>query len=98
MARFDEVKLEIIRPGPPHNQLLSRLTRYLALCGEGSPITFTIDLEHYNLLNRLERLRYTSRQRSDIAAVPDRLRASAVSELGEEVADIFSKIPTVLSE
>ena len=34
MARVHEVELELVRPGPPHNQLLSPLTPYMALCGE----------------------------------------------------------------
>ncbi len=43
MKRIHEVTLELVRPGPPHNQLLSPLTPYMALCGDGSPITFHID-------------------------------------------------------
>ena len=90
MARFHSVKLELLRPGPSHNQLLSRLTPYLALCGDGSPITFRIDLDHRDLLNRLERLRYLT--------VQNQVREATVGELGEEVADILSKIPTLLAE
>ena len=31
MTDFVSVKLELVRPGPPHNQLLSPLTPYMAL-------------------------------------------------------------------
>ena len=90
MTQFHSVKLELLRPGPSHNQLLSPLTAYLALCGEGAPITFRIDLEHRNLLNRLERLRYTT--------VLEHVRVATVTELGEEVASILSQLPTLLAE
>jgi hypothetical protein len=90
MANFHSVKLELLRPGPTHNQLLSRLTPYLALCGEGSPITFRIDLDHRDILNRLERLRYLP--------VQNQVREATVGEVGKEVSDIFSKIPALLAE
>src|SRR6185295_4960821 len=90
MTRFNSVKLELLRPGPAHNQLLSQLTPYLALCGDGSPVTFRIEMDHRNLLNRLERLRYLT--------VQNHVREATVSEVGEEVADILSKIPTLLAE
>jgi len=90
MANFHSVKLELLRPGPTHNQLLSRLTPYLALCGEGSPITFRIELDHRDILNRLERLRYLP--------VQNQVREATVGEVGKEVAEIFSKIPALLAE
>jgi hypothetical protein len=90
------VVLEILRPGPPHNQLLSPLTLYMALCGEGSPVTFRINFEHHQLLNRLERLRYVSD--GGAAAVPERMRQAEVQELGAEVAKILAEIPTLTAE
>ncbi len=90
MANFHPVKLEFLRPGPTHNQLLSRLTPYLALCGDGSPITFRIDLDHRDILNRLERLRYMS--------VQNQVREATVGEVGKEIAEILSKIPALLAE
>lgn len=52
------VTLEILRHGPPHNQLLSPLTQYLALCGNCSATTVTIPFEHNQLLVRLRALKY----------------------------------------
>jgi hypothetical protein len=98
MARFHKVKLEIVRPGPPHNQLLSPLTSYMALCGEGSPITFHIDLEHHKLLSRLERLRYVTADGGGDAAVPNRVREAAVVEVGEEIAGVLAEIRSLLAE
>jgi hypothetical protein len=51
------VQLELVRPGPPHNQLLSPLTQYIALCGDEPPETFSVPFEHYRLLRRLQGLR-----------------------------------------
>ena len=98
MSRFHTVKLEIIRPGPAHNQLLSPVTLYIALCGNESPVTFHIELEHHKLLTGLERLRYVTPDGSGFAVVPDPMREAAVREVGEEVARIFSDIPTLLAE
>ncbi len=98
MTKIHPVKLEFVRPGPPHNQLLSPLTRYMALCGEGSAVTFNLDFEHHQFLSRLERLRYiTSDGRSGVA-VPDRIRENTVAEMGMEVGRIFAKINTLLAE
>src|SRR5215472_14667262 len=90
MTTFHQVKLELLRPGTAENQLLSSLTPYLALCGEGAPITFRMELNHRDLLNRLERLRYLT--------VKEHVREATVGELSEEVADILSEIPTLLAE
>jgi hypothetical protein len=99
MARFHDVKLELVRPGPPHNQLLSPLTSYMALCGDGSPITFRIDLEHRKLLSRLEQLRYlTAARGGGVVAMPDRVREAAADEVGEDVANILSQVRTLLGE
>jgi hypothetical protein len=57
---IQKVKLEFLRPGPPHNQLLSPLTPYIALCGEDGPVTVQMPFEHRQLLMRLRRLRYES--------------------------------------
>jgi len=96
MATIQTVVLEIVRPGPPHNQLLSPLTPYLALCGEGGPVTFRIQFEHHQLLNRLERLRYITE--GGRAVVPERMRQAELQELGAEVARILAEIPTLTAE
>ena len=99
MTRVHDVELELVRPGPPHNQLLSPLTPYMALCGDGSPVTFHIDFEHRQLLNRLEGLRYFSEeQHGAIAAIPNRLREAQVLELGEEMGRLLGAIPSLNAE
>jgi hypothetical protein len=98
MRKFHQVKLELVRPGPPHNQLLSPLTPYMALCGEGSPITFHINIEHHQLLSRLERLRYLTTDSRSGVAVPNRIREATVAEIGEDVARILGELRTLLGE
>lgn len=95
---IQQVRLEIVRPGKPHNQLLSPLTPYTALCGEGSPITFNVHLEHRQLLTRLERLRYVTAGIERLVGIPERLRDLEVSDLGNEIARILSDIPTLSTE
>lgn len=99
MTCIFDVRLELVRPGPPHNQLLSPLTSYMALCGDGSPITFHINYEHRQLLNRLERLRYIAPDgQRGYAAVPEQLREAQVRELGEEMGQILAMIPSLNAE
>lgn len=98
MTQFHAVKLELLRTGPSHNQLLSPLTPYIALCGNSWPITFQIRHEHHRFLSRLERLRYVMRQGQDTVTVPDRVREATVGEVGRDVADILAEIPSLLAE
>lgn len=98
MTSFHSVSLELMRPGPLHNQLLSPLTRYMGVCGDGSPITFSIDLEHHQLLNRLESLRYHIPGASEATAVPNRLREAQLADLGSEMEEILAHIPSLNAE
>ena len=58
MPDIRETKLELLRNGPEHNQLLSPLTPYIALCGAWAPQTVAMPFEHRELVTRLARLRY----------------------------------------
>jgi hypothetical protein len=94
MKEILSIKLELLREGPAHNQLLSPLTPYLALCGDDGPVTIRIPFEHRQLLNRLQRLRYSA----DGAAIVDAQREAELREIGEAIGDILSKIPALLAE
>lgn len=98
MTNFHQIKLEFIRPGPSHNQLLSPLTPYMALCGEGAPVTFHIGIEHHQLLSRLERLRYVTNDGRSGVAIPNRIREATVAEIGEDVARILGELRTLIGE
>jgi hypothetical protein len=46
MSDIRSVKLEFLRPGPAHNQLLSPLTPYVAVCGDDGSVTVNMPFEH----------------------------------------------------
>jgi hypothetical protein len=52
------IRLEILRHGPPHNQLLSPLTEYIALCENHQAVTLKLPFEHAEFLLRLRALQY----------------------------------------
>lgn len=88
MAAVRMVKLELLRHGPQHNQLLSPLTPYLALCGPHSAQTVTLPFEHRQLLLRLARLRY------EVAGheVAPAQREGELRELGEAVGRVLGQV------
>jgi hypothetical protein len=77
------VRLELLRPGPPHNQLLSPLTSYIALCGDEPPETVHVPFEHYRILQRIQMLRPPH---SPVEV------QSALAELREDVVGMLSGI------
>ncbi len=52
------ITLELVRHGPPHNQLLSPLTAYLALCENHPAVSWKVPVEHNQMLYRLRALSY----------------------------------------
>jgi hypothetical protein len=52
------ITLELLRHGPPHNQMLSPLTPYLALCENHAAVTVHLTFEHNQFLHRLRALGY----------------------------------------
>lgn len=94
MTEIQNVKLELLRPGPAHNQLLSPLTPYLALCGADGPVTVKMPFEHNQLLNRLERLRYVTGKYE----VSPQQRQAEVREIGELLGGVLGQVPALLAE
>ena len=58
MAKIRTIRIEFLRHGPVHNQLLSPLTQYLGLCGNHGASTVHVPYEHQDFLSLLESLRY----------------------------------------
>ncbi len=94
MNTIREVQFELLRAGPAHNQLLSTLTPYIALCGPNGPSTVHVPFEHQRLLTRLERLRYGAPGE----AIPASQRQAELREIGEEVGRLFASVPALLTE
>lgn len=94
MDPIKRIKLEILRPGPSHNQLLSPLTPYLAICRQDGPVTIHLPYEQRQMLTRLERLRYYAGK----DRIADNQREAELRELGESLGRILGEIPALISE
>ena len=94
MSDIDDIKLEFLRYGPSHNQLLSPLTPYMALCGADGPVSVHLPFEHAELLTRLNRLRYEI----DGHAVAASQREAELQELGKAIARVLAEVPALVSE
>lgn len=100
MTQFREVRLELLRHGPAHNQLLSPLTQYLALCGNHGAVTVTIPLEHSHFLASLEPLAYESSQQAGELQLKE--TASVIRNILAQVpgliAALADSVPSELSQ
>src|SRR5512136_2390069 len=94
MMNIENIKLEFLRPGPAHNQLLSPLTPYIALCGREGPATVNFPFEQRQLLTRLERLRYITPS----GAIPQQQREAEVREIGEIIGEVLGKVPALATQ
>ena len=63
------ITLELVRHGPAHNQLLSPLTQYLALCENQPAVTLQLPVEHNQMLYRLSALAYRMGAKSRLIKV-----------------------------
>lgn len=84
------ITLEILRAGPPHNQLLSPLTQYLAICGEAGASLFQVPWEHAPFERRLEDLRYEGPVGEDPAR-----RVAETEAMGRDIAKLLGTIPAL---
>ncbi len=87
--RLHTVTLELLRHGPPHNQLLSKLTDYLALCGNLGAESVRVPFDHGEYLTRLQALSYE--------AGNDQRRAQ-LEELGQAMSNLLGAVPGLAPE
>lgn len=83
------VTLELLRHGPPNNQLLSPLTSYLALCENHEAVTVKLPFEHNQFLHRLSALSYKH------GAEP---RNFYIKDTAKVLGELFSSIPGLTAE
>jgi len=69
--RVRTVRVELLRQGPSHNQLLSPLTPYLGICGNSPAGVVHVPYEHSAFERRLGELRYTGASESRLASLRD---------------------------
>jgi beta-lactamase superfamily II metal-dependent hydrolase len=79
-----DVTVELLRAGPPHNQLLSPLTQYLGICGDSGAQVVRTAYEHGDFIRKIKTLRYDTLE-SD--------RAPVMNNVGNELARMLSAIP-----
>ena len=79
------VHVEFLRPGPPHNQLLSPLTQYLATCGDAGAGVVTVPYEHAEFERRLKDLRYETGDPAD--------RQAMLHSIGTKMGQMLGAIP-----
>lgn len=84
------ITLEFLRAGPPHNQLLSPLTQYLAICGEAGATVVNVPWEHARFERRLEELRYEDGTDDDTGR-----RMQILQDTGREIAQLLGSIPAL---
>ncbi len=87
--RVRTVTLELLRAGPPHNQLLSPLTQYLGLCGDSGAGIVTLPYEHRTFERRLEHLRY----QGEALEMEDAERSALLRDTGVDIAKILGSVP-----
>jgi hypothetical protein len=89
MGDIHPVTIEILRHGPPHNQLLSPTTAYLAVCGNHPAVTLRIPFEHNQLKLRLRPMSYKD------SAVTTELQ---LDDLSMSLATILGSIPGLIAD
>ena len=79
------VKVELLRTGPAHNQLLSPLTQYLGICDGAEAGIVTVPFEHEAFLRRVKAMRDTIAEAKD--------RGPVLRDMGVEMAKVLGAIP-----
>jgi beta-lactamase superfamily II metal-dependent hydrolase len=83
--RIRRVSVELLRPGPSHNQLLSPYTQYLAVCNEAGAAVVTVPYEHRVFERRLKELRYETGDQTD--------RLDMLHEIGRDMGQVLEAVP-----
>lgn len=83
------ITLELLRHGTAHNQLLSPLTPYLALCENHAAVTLHVPFEHNQFLYRLRSLTYK---------LKDESRTFQLNDTARVLGEILSEIPGLTAE
>jgi hypothetical protein len=84
------VTLEFLRRGLAHNQLLSPVTDYLAVCGNHEAVSVQVPFEHWEFLDRMRDMRY---QTGD-----DQSRRRSLRTVAEDVERILRQVPGLIAE
>jgi hypothetical protein len=83
------ISLELLRHGPSHNQLLSPLTPYLALCDGHDAETINLPFEHHEFVAQTPALRYSQGS----PAKNQRRRSQQVQQIARQMAGLLGLVP-----
>ena len=83
------IRLELLRHGPPHNQLLSPLTDYLALCENHPAASIQVPFEHAEFMLRLRALQYKNGTTET---------GMALEDMARPITKILSSVPGLIRE
>ncbi len=83
------ITLELLRHGPPRNQLLSPLTQYLALCENHAAVTVQVPFEHNQFLHRLRALGYEQ---------DDGARQFQLKDTAQVLGGLLGQVPGLIAE
>jgi hypothetical protein len=92
MDNFNSLKLEIVRPGRRHGQLLSKLTNYVVLCEGTDADTVRVPFDHYELRADIRALRYYIAGEEGQQPIPSPTRADAVRRLSEQLEKVIEQM------
>ena len=85
------IRFEILRHGPAHNQLLSPLTEYMALCENHQPVTVRLPFEHSEFLVRVQRLQ-------DYADLDVGSRSTDLDDVARHMTGILAQVPALIRQ
>lgn len=85
---IETVSVELLRAGPRHNQLVSPLTQYLAVCGNAPAGRVSLRYEHGEIERLLQELRYRVEDPDDA-----RRAGKVLDQLGHDVAELLAAVP-----
>jgi hypothetical protein len=83
------ITLELVRHGPAHNQLLSPLTQYLALCENQPAVTLQLPVEHNQMLYRLSALAYQ---------MGEKPREFQLRDMAQMLSELLGRIPGLTAD
>jgi len=109
MTTSRTITLEILRDGPPHNQLLSPLTVYLAKCQNRPAESIRLSIDHGDFLRWQAGLTYAGLRRSQrfLDAQSTRIqelaasgveRRNAIADASKAVTNFFGSLRSLIAE
>ena len=92
MDKANSFKLEIVRPGKRHGQLISKLTNYVVLCDGADSDTISLPFDHYELRSEIRALRYFVGGGESQRPIPSPTRQDAVRRLSERLETVIAQM------